>query len=368
MALNIEVDPPNVPEEVLIDYIAEPLEASLDRRNSYKDPETGLELDVSQTFLHNSNWFSSVDAFYDIRAEHRQHMARLDEAGIDASNVMATAILGNLLTERNLPQYHSLMMRKVFGSSPAPESAEPLKRWVKTWTAEEHPHEEFLRDTLIATEIVPLKQFEQGAVKVETTDLGVEVDDLVNLWAYTMPQEGATEVSHANTAKLFSSTVRDGMEALSRNEATHKKAMTDFMRWAIEVDPDYAIQSLYRQVRLFQMPGKEGIPNFEAYAADMAVAGLYDFVEFRKLVRTSLKQLKIDSIDLSRDRSREYRDKLYEHVDDESRSSRAIDRRVGNTREKMIEDARGSGVIPFILGRTVRIERGKPPEPIENAV
>jgi len=362
----IEVDPRNVPEDVLVEYIARPLEDSLNRRNSYRDAENGIELDVSPTFLHTSDWFPNIDALHDVRREHQAHMARLAEAGIDATNVMATATLGNLLTERNLPQYHELMMRQVFDTQAWPEHAEPLRRWVRTWTAEEHPHEEFLKQTLIATEIVPLREFEQGAVSVETTPLGVEVNDLVSLWAYTMPQEGATEVSHGNTAKFFSPTVRQGMEALSRNEATHKRAMTNFMRWAMEVDPDYATQVLYREVVNFQMPGKEGIPNFSAYAADVAVAGLYDHVRFRKLVRESLAQLRVDQLDLMSERSREYRDKLYEYVDDDNPQNQRRDAIIDRKRQRAIEEAH-PGTIPFILDQTVKVSFNQPPEPIIEA-
>lgn len=149
------------------------------------------------------------------------------------------------------------------------------------------------------------------------------------------------------------------MEETAANEATHCKVNTDLISWSLDVDPEHTVQALYRQFRTFAMPGDKGIEDFYEYQREMAIAGLFDFVTLRKVQRERLKQLKVDGLELS-GRTAEYRDKLLEHVDDNSSRNQRLDSGIEKLREERIKTLAERGMVPFILGRTVEAPRGEP--------
>lgn len=196
----IEIDPPQVTTNELLDYIAPRLEASLAIRNNFFElalqAGPGVEArpekhyGVSKSVVLPSDFLPDEAARVALREEHQAHLAHLRETRVDADKTRKVSLMGNLLTERNLPQYIAKMTFGLLMSTGGkiPKSTEPLINWqLFTWTPEEHFHINVLRDGGTATGELDLRKFDRKAIKLQTTQLGVEAESLPELWAYLMP-------------------------------------------------------------------------------------------------------------------------------------------------------------------------------------
>src|SRR6202165_86743 len=193
------------------------------------------------------------------------------------SEVARVSMLQNLLTEDNLPSYHreiamSFSMDGAWG------------QWVNRWTVEENRHGIALRDYLVVTRAVDPQALEHARITHVTAGFSpgqqgqraIRPESMLDALSYVTFQELPPRVSHRNTGKACAEPVAD--ELLKRVAADENLHMIFYRRLAaaaLDISPDQAMESIWRIVVNFQMPGYS-IPDFRRNAVKIAVGGIYD--------------------------------------------------------------------------------------------
>lgn len=341
-----------------VDAIAEPFADIIAKRNNLI--EDGVAYDVSKSLVLPSEFMPDEESRAELREEQQAHSAHLRDIGVDVGNLPKIALMGNVLTEWNLPQYQASMMARLsMDAGNKGDSVGLFADWFRTWTTEESFHEILLRDGGLAAGVLDPRELDLALINLQTAGLGLDIETMSELPCYLSPQEGATVISHKNTAPLFGTRMREAIEEVAKNEATHCYVNTKLVGLGLQAAPEHTMQVLYRRWRNFAMPGKEGIRDYDVFTEEMAIAGIFDFVALRKLMRETAAQLGIEKLEFS-GRSAKARDELIKFIDDDSRLNRRLDSELEARREARISDAATRGAVPFILGRTVEAPRGEP--------
>jgi acyl-[acyl-carrier-protein] desaturase len=193
------------------------------------------------------------------------------------SELARVAMITNLLTEDNLPSYH----REIAGHFSLDGA---WGTWVNRWTVEENRHGIALRDYLVVTRAVDPQALEHARITHVTAGFSpgqqgqraIRPESMLDALSYVTFQELATRVSHRNTGKACAEPVAD--ELLKRVAADENLHMIFYRRLAaaaLDISPDQAMESIWRIVVNFQMPGYS-IPDFRRNAVKIAVGGIYD--------------------------------------------------------------------------------------------
>jgi acyl-[acyl-carrier-protein] desaturase len=180
-----------------------------------------------------------------------------------------SALVVNLLTEDNLPYYFETINR-VFAH-------DLWRTWARRWTAEEMRHSIVIRDYIAVTHSVDLDALEHARMQQVCGGAVPDPESPADALAYVALQELATRVAHRNTGVLLDDEA--GYKVMARvaaDENLHYLFYRDLVSAALELDPSGTMLAIDRQVRAFEMPGT-GIPDFNALAAAIADAGIYDF-------------------------------------------------------------------------------------------
>lgn len=180
-----------------------------------------------------------------------------------------TALLVNLLTEDNLPYYHTTIAERL------PEDS-AYSRWNHLWTAEEGQHAIALRSYLLTSRNCDPRLLEDD--RMATMEAGFESPyaDPVALFVYTSAQELATRVSHRNAGKLTDDEVAYKiMSRIATDENHHFLFYKEATRAMLDVAPSVVLEPILRVLSTFAMPGT-GIPSFARRALEMAKIGIYN--------------------------------------------------------------------------------------------
>jgi acyl-[acyl-carrier-protein] desaturase len=205
----------------------------------------------------------SIGRDFEAGDEWRDELAPVGEA-------VRAALVINLLTEDNLPQYFCAIHGLVGSDGPWGE-------WSRRWTAEEGRHSIVIRDYLTVTRSVDPVALESGRMAQVSSNWISPFPTVPDLLAYTSLQELATRVSHSNTGRLLPDEHgRKLMARVAGDEALHHVFYRDAMLALIELDPSRAVLAIDDTVRNFAMPGI-AIENFARQARAIASAGIYDF-------------------------------------------------------------------------------------------
>ena len=182
-----------------------------------------------------------------------------------------SALFVNLLTEDNLPFYFHAIENTFPGGG-------AWAAWNRRWTAEEGRHSIVIRDWLLVTRAIDPVALERGRMHQVCAGFEHPICGPGECLAYVTLQELATRISHRNTGRLLpEGPGREIMARVAADENLHYLFYRDLATAAFEVDPSGMAIAVERQVRDFQMPGT-GIDGFQAHAASIAGAGIYDFV------------------------------------------------------------------------------------------
>jgi acyl-[acyl-carrier-protein] desaturase len=202
-----------------------------------------------------------------------------------ASDAARTALVVNLLTEDNLPSYHS-EIAAIFGADGA------WGTWVHRWTAEEGRHAAVMRDYLLVTRAVdPVELEEQRMEHMSTGYKNSHSDKLLHGVAYVSFQELATRVSHRNTGVVSGDPICDQlMQRIALDENLHMLFYRNVMAGALEVSPTASMEAITDVVKNFQMPGA-GIEGFGRKSVEIAIAGIYGLKQhLDEVIRPVLRQ------------------------------------------------------------------------------
>ncbi|MFD9333145.1 acyl-ACP desaturase [Streptomyces sp. NPDC060028] len=187
------------------------------------------------------------------------------------------ALLVNLLTEDNLPSYHH-EIASCFGRDTA------WGTWVHLWTAEEGRHAEALRAYLHAVRGVDPVVLERARMAHVSTGYDGRQPSLAHGLAYVTVQELATREAHRNAGQACGEP--HGARLMSRIAADENLHMVFYRSLCADIlalAPDDFVAALADVVCDFRMPG-HAIPGFQARAARIAAAGIYDITHHQQHV------------------------------------------------------------------------------------
>ncbi|MFZ2228687.1 MAG: acyl-ACP desaturase [Candidatus Nanopelagicaceae bacterium] len=186
------------------------------------------------------------------------------------SVIAQDSLVLNLMTEDNLPSYHS-EIAIAMGRDGA------WGNWLERWTAEEARHAIVIRDYLMATRGVDPYELED--LRMAHMQLGYQTpydSDMLHTVAYVSFQELATRISHRNTGKISNDPIAESLlQRVSLDENLHMIFYRNLLGKAIDLEPDAAMRAITDVVTNFAMPGV-GMPGFGRKAVQIALAGIYD--------------------------------------------------------------------------------------------
>lgn len=186
------------------------------------------------------------------------------------SGIAQDSLVLNLMTEDNLPSYHTEIAISM-GRDGA------WGNWVERWTAEEARHSIVIRDYLMATRGVDPYELED--LRMAHMALGYQTpydNDMLHTVAYVSFQELATRISHRNTGKISNDPIAEALlQRVSLDENLHMIFYRNLLSRAIDLEPNAAMRAIADVVSNFAMPGV-GMPGFGRKAVQIALAGIYD--------------------------------------------------------------------------------------------
>jgi len=184
--------------------------------------------------------------------------------------VAQDSLVLNLLTEDNLPSYHTEIAISM-GRDGA------WGNWIERWTAEEARHGIAIRDYLMATRGVDPYELED--LRMAHMSLGYQTpyeNDMLHTIAYVSFQELATRISHRNTGKISDDSIAENMmQRIALDENLHMLFYRNTLGAALDMEPNATMRAITDVVTNFDMPGAN-MPGFNRKAVQIALAGIYD--------------------------------------------------------------------------------------------
>lgn len=184
--------------------------------------------------------------------------------------VAQDSLVLNLLTEDNLPSYHTEIAISM-GRDGA------WGTWIERWTAEEARHSIVIRDYLMATRGV--NPYELEDLRMAHMSLGYQTpyeNDMLHTIAYVSMQELATRISHRNTGKICDDPIAENMmQRIAMDENLHMLFYRNTLGAALDMEPNATMRAITDVVTNFDMPGAN-MPGFGRKAVQIALVGIYD--------------------------------------------------------------------------------------------
>ncbi len=237
-----------------------------------RDLEPVVAVELERHLSIQKNWYPHE---YVPWSEGRDFAGPLNGDAWDAkdsrlSSVAQDSLILNLLTEDNLPSYHTEITRSM-GRDGA------WGNWIERWTAEEGRHAIVIRDYLMATRGVDPYELED--LRMAHMSLGYQTpyeNDMLHTIAYVSFQELATRISHRNTGKISDDPIAEGMmQRIALDENLHMIFYRNTLQAALDLEPNAAMRAIADVVTNFDMPGAN-MPGFGRKAVQIALAGIYD--------------------------------------------------------------------------------------------
>jgi acyl-[acyl-carrier-protein] desaturase len=237
-----------------------------------RDLEPVVALELERHLSIQKDWYPHE---YVPWSEGRTYAGPLNGDAWEAKDSRLTAVAQdslviNLLTEDNLPSYHT-EIANAMGQDGA------WGTWINRWTAEEARHGIVLRDYLMATRGVNPHELED--LRMAHMQVGYQTpyeDDMLHTVAYVTFQELATRISHRNTGRISADPICEGMLArVALDENLHMLFYRNLLGAALRLEPEATLEAIADVLENFAMPG-HGIPGFARKSVQIALAGIYD--------------------------------------------------------------------------------------------
>ena len=186
------------------------------------------------------------------------------------SSIAQDSLVLNLLTEDNLPSYHTEITLSMSQDG-------AWNNWINRWTAEEARHGIVMRDYLMATRGVDPHELED--LRMAHMQIGYKTpyeNDMLHTVSYVTFQELATRISHRNTGKISNDPICEQMLArVALDENLHMLFYRNTLGAALDLEPNAAMRAIADVLVHFKMPGHE-MPGFGRKSVQIALAGIYD--------------------------------------------------------------------------------------------
>ena len=237
-----------------------------------RDLEPVVAVELERHLSVQKNWYPHE---YVPWSEGRDYAGPLNGDAWEAKDSRLTAVAQdslvlNLLTEDNLPSYHT-------GIAISMGRDGAWGNWIERWTAEEARHSIVIRDYLMATRGVDPYELED--LRMAHMSLGYQTpydNDMLHTIAYVSFQELATRISHRNTGKISDDPIAEGMlQRVALDENLHMLFYRNTLAAALDLEPNAAMRAITDVVTNFDMPGAN-MPGFGRKAVQIALAGIYD--------------------------------------------------------------------------------------------
>ncbi len=237
-----------------------------------RDLEPTVAVELARHLSVQKNWYPHE---YVPWSEGRTYAGPLNGDAWEAKDsrlsvIAQDSLVLNLMTEDNLPSYHS-EIAIAMGRDGA------WGNWLERWTAEEARHAIVIRDYLMATRGVDPYELED--LRMAHMQLGYQTpydSDMLHTVAYVSFQELATRISHRNTGKISNDPIAETLlQRVSLDENLHMIFYRNLLGKAIDLEPNAAMRAITDVVTNFAMPGV-GMPGFGRKAVQIALAGIYD--------------------------------------------------------------------------------------------
>ena len=237
-----------------------------------RDLEPTVAVELARHLSVQKNWYPHE---YVPWSEGRTYAGPLNGDAWEAKDsrlsvIAQDSLVLNLMTEDNLPSYHS-EIAIAMGRDGA------WGNWLERWTAEEARHAIVIRDYLMATRGVDPYELED--LRMAHMQLGYQTpydSDMLHTVAYVSFQELATRISHRNTGKISNDPIAETLlQRVSLDENLHMIFYRNLLGRAIDFEPNAAMRAITDVVTNFAMPGV-GMPGFGRKAVQIALAGIYD--------------------------------------------------------------------------------------------
>ena len=237
-----------------------------------RDLEPVVAVELERHLAVQKNWYPHE---YVPWSEGRDYAGPLNGDAWEAKDSRLTSVAQdslvlNLLTEDNLPSYHTEIAISM-GRDGA------WGTWIERWTAEEARHSIVIRDYLMATRGVDPYELED--LRMAHMSLGYQtpyVNDMLHTIAYVSFQELATRISHRNTGKISDDPIAENMmQRIALDENLHMLFYRNTLGAALDMEPNASMRAITDVVTNFGMPGAN-MPGFGRKAVQIALAGIYD--------------------------------------------------------------------------------------------
>ena len=237
-----------------------------------RDLEPVVAVELERHLSVQKNWYPHE---YVPWSEGRNFAGPLNGDAWEAKDSRLTpvaqdSLVLNLLTEDNLPSYHTEIAISM-GRDGA------WGTWIERWTAEEARHSIVIRDYLMATRGVDPYELED--LRLAHMSLGYQTpyeNDMLHTIAYVSFQELATRISHRNTGKISNDPIAENMmQRIALDENLHMLFYRNTLSAALDMEPNAAMRAITDVVTNFGMPGAN-MPGFGRKAVQIALAGIYD--------------------------------------------------------------------------------------------
>ena len=264
-----------------------------------RDLEPVVAVELERHLGVQKNWYPHE---YVPWSEGRDYAGPLNGDAWEAKDSRLTpvaqdSLVLNLLTEDNLPSYHTEIVISM-GRDGA------WGNWIERWTAEEARHGIAIRDYLMATRGV--NPYELEDLRMAHMSLGYQTpyeNDMLHTIAYVTFQELATRISHRNTGKISDDAIAENMmQRISLDENLHMLFYRNTLGAALELEPNATMRAITDVVTNFDMPGAN-MPGFSRKAVQIALAGIYDMqLHLDEVIAPILRAWKVfERTDLSGD-------------------------------------------------------------------
>ena len=264
-----------------------------------RDLEPVVAVELERHLGVQKNWYPHE---YVPWSEGRDYAGPLNGDAWEAKDSRLTpvaqdSLVLNLLTEDNLPSYHTEIAISM-GRDGA------WGNWIERWTAEEARHGIAIRDYLMATRGV--NPYELEDLRMAHMSLGYQTpyeNDMLHTIAYVTFQELATRISHRNTGKISDDAIAENMmQRIALDENLHMLFYRNTLGAALELEPNATMRAITDVVTNFDMPGAN-MPGFGRKAVQIALAGIYDMqLHLDEVIAPILRAWKVfERTDLSGD-------------------------------------------------------------------
>ena len=264
-----------------------------------RDLEPVVAVELERHLGVQKNWYPHE---YVPWSEGRDYAGPLNGDAWEAKDSRLTpvaqdSLVLNLLTEDNLPSYHTEIAISM-GRDGA------WGNWIERWTAEEARHGIAIRDYLMATRGV--NPYELEDLRMAHMSLGYQTpyeNDMLHTIAYVTFQELATRISHRNTGKISDDAIAENMmQRISLDENLHMLFYRNTLGAALDLEPNATMRAITDVVTNFDMPGAN-MPGFGRKAVQIALAGIYDMqLHLDEVIAPILRAWKVfERTDLSGD-------------------------------------------------------------------